>query len=136
LRGVAQDLRDEHPSLGVDRRVLPEVVDAFEKLVLGAMNGGKLRELLLELAPDVQRVEEEVAAVNRRDEEIVSEGLFDVLSEEIRHLQPALLVETGRRASSKAIHPSKCRPARFRDHFLPLLASFGHSRDLRSAERY
>ena len=110
LRGVAQDLRNQHAPLPVDRGVLAVVVDALEKLVLRAVNRRKLGELLLERAPDRQRIEKEVAAVDRRDEEIASERLFDLLPEEIRHLEPALLVETGRRASSKAIHPSVVVP--------------------------
>jgi hypothetical protein len=45
--------------------------------------------------------------VKRRDEKIASERFFDLLSKEIRHLQPTLLVETGRSASTKAIHSFK-----------------------------
>src|SRR5690348_6779030 len=125
LRGVAQDLRHEHAPLPVDLRVLTEVVDALEKLRLRAMDRGKLRELLLERAPDAERIEEKVAAGDGGDEEVASERFLDLRAEESRHLEPALLVETSRRASPKAVHPSQCRPARDqRDHFLPLLAKF------------
>jgi hypothetical protein len=48
------------------------------------------------------------------------------LTEETRHFEPALLVESGSRASSKAIHPLDVVPLAVRDHFLPLLARFGH----------
>ena len=52
LRGVAQDLRNEHAPLPVDRRVLAEVVDALEELVLRAVDRRQLGELLFELPPD------------------------------------------------------------------------------------
>src|SRR4030095_6995006 len=51
LRGVAEDLRNEHATLSIDRRVLTVVVDALEKLVLDAMDRRQRRELLLERPP-------------------------------------------------------------------------------------
>jgi hypothetical protein len=39
LRGIAQDLRNEHAPLSVERGVLPVVVDALEKLVLRPIAG-------------------------------------------------------------------------------------------------
>ena len=136
LRGVAQDLRNEHAPLPVDHGVLAEVVDALEKLVFRAMDRRQLGEFLLELTPDRKGIEEKVAAVNRGNEEIASEGFFDLLPKKIRHFQPALLVETGRGAPPKAIHSSFGVPSEARDHFLPLLARFGHCADVRSPEVY
>jgi hypothetical protein len=112
LRGVAQDLRHEHAPLRVEDRVLAVEIDALEKLVFRAMDRRQLRELLFERSPDRQRVQKEIPSVNRRDEQIAPERLFDLLTEEIRHLEPALFVESGRRASTKAIHPSDVVPFR------------------------
>jgi len=106
LRGVAQDLRNEDASLAVERRVLTEIIDALEELRLGAVNGGKRGELFFEGAPDRQRVKKHFAPVERRHEHVRPEGLFDLLSEETRDFETALFVETGRGASTKAIHSS------------------------------
>src|SRR5262245_59506053 len=105
-RRVAQDLRNQNASLPIERSVLAEVVDALEKLPLGAVNRRQRRELLLERLPDRQRIDEDFAVVQRGHEKLRTEGFLDLLSKERRNLQATLLVETGRRTSPKPIHPS------------------------------
>src|SRR5262249_15534293 len=87
LRRVAKNLRDEHAALAVERAALSEVVDALEKLPLRAMDRRQCRELFFERLPDRKRIEKNLAAVERRDEQLRPEGLFDLLPEEGRHLQ-------------------------------------------------
>ena len=107
--------------------VLTVVVDPLEKLALGAVNRRKRGELLFERRQIDERIDEDLAAVERGHEELRPEGLFDLLSKEVRHLQPALLVETGRRAALES-DPSffSCPDTRDQDHFPPLFSRLDH----------
>jgi hypothetical protein len=88
------------------------------------------RELLLERTPDCERVEKDLAAVQRRDKHLRTEGLLDLLPKEVRNLQTPLLVETSRSTPAKAIHLflELARDRSISDHFLPLFSRLGHWR--------
>src|SRR6266498_2804011 len=91
------------------------------------MNRRKRRELLFQGAPHRERIEKDVPAVDRGDEELRPERLFDLGTEDARDLETSLFVDTCRSAPAKAIHTSIGAAIR---RPLPLSPTFSQIRPL------
>src|SRR4051812_11911868 len=65
------------------------------------MRGRHRRELFLELAPDRHRIDAHVFAGKARQEELTAVLRLEDRTKAVRHLEPALVIDAGRRVASK-----------------------------------
>src|SRR6185295_20096215 len=98
---VAQVDGNDDASLRVELAGLAVVIDAVEKLEPRGMVGGDLRELLLDLEPHLHRIDADTLPRQAGDKDVRPLLVVNDPAKHRRHLQPALVVDPGWRASSE-----------------------------------
>src|SRR5215469_3286758 len=104
LRRVAQQLRDQQPSLAIHLDRLPVIVHPVEKLLLRRIEGGERRQLLLDPFPLLEGIHLCTLAVQAGDVKLLPVFLVDHALEFRGNLEPALVVDPSWMISAKHVY--------------------------------
>src|ERR1700730_2189496 len=93
LSGLAQQLRQQQPSLSIHLHLLPVIIRPVQKFLLRGIEIGEPGKLLLDPLPLLEGIQLSTLAIHARDVKLLSVLLVDHALELGRDLQPSFFVD-------------------------------------------